>query len=52
MSEDFAQRARGELDVDEPSMEGLQTCLLLCLAFLGLGKGRKAYMLLCTAASS
>lgn len=47
LSEDYALRARTELDVDNPSIERLQTCLLLSLAFSATGQGRKAYMLFC-----
>ncbi|KAI9734047.1 MAG: hypothetical protein M1818_006985 [Claussenomyces sp. TS43310] len=49
LSEDYASRARAELEADEPSIEGIQTLLLLSLAFMAAGKGRKAYMLLATA---
>ena len=42
-------RSRIELDVDEPSVDALQALLLLVTAFTGLGKGKKAYMLLSTA---
>lgn len=49
LSEDYAMRSRTELDVDEPSVDALQALLLLVTAFTGLGKGKKAYMLLSTA---
>ncbi len=48
LSEDYAIRARAELDIDDPSIENLQTLLLLSVAFIAAGKGKKAYMLLCT----
>lgn len=50
LSEDYAIKARAELDIDDPSIDNLQTLLLLALAFIALGKGKKAYMLLCTPA--
>ena len=46
LSEEFASRARGEIDIDEPSVDALQACLLLVTAFTAAGKGKKAYMLL------
>lgn len=46
LSEDFAARARAEIDTDEPSVDALQALLLLVTAFTGAGKGKKAYMLL------
>lgn len=46
LSEEFATRARLELDLDEPSIDSLQACLLLVIAFVAAGKGKKAYMLL------
>ena len=47
MSEDYALRARTELDIDDPSMDTLQALLLLEVAFTAAGKGKKAYMMLC-----
>jgi hypothetical protein len=47
LSEDYAIRARAELDIDEPSIDNLQTLILLAVAFIAAGKGKKAYMLLC-----
>jgi hypothetical protein len=47
LSEDYATRARAELDIDDPSIDSLQTLLLLSVAFIAAGKGKKAYMLLC-----
>lgn len=46
LSEDYAIRARGELDIDDPSIDCLQALLLLTLAFSAGGKGKKAYMML------
>ncbi|KAF2840735.1 hypothetical protein M501DRAFT_1001754 [Patellaria atrata CBS 101060] len=43
---EYANRARMELDVEQPSIEGLQTLLLLTQAYFQMGKGKKAYMLL------
>jgi len=41
---DYYRRARMELDVDEPSIESLQTLLLLTQVAFQQGKGKKAYM--------
>ncbi|VUC36949.1 unnamed protein product [Clonostachys rosea] len=49
LSEDYAARSRKEIDADEPSVDGLQAALLLVMAFIASGKGRKAYMLLAMA---
>ncbi|KAL3424110.1 fungal specific transcription factor [Phlyctema vagabunda] len=46
MSDDYATRARAELDVDDPSVDALQALLLLAMSFTASGKGKKAYMLL------
>lgn len=46
LSEDYAARSRREIDVDDPSLDGLQAALLLVIAFVGSGKGKRAYMLL------
>jgi hypothetical protein len=46
LSEDFALRARKDIDMDEPTVESVQSLLLLSDAFFGLGRGRKSYMLL------
>lgn len=51
LSEDYAIRARSEIDTDEPSVDALQALLLLVTAFTAMGKGRKAYMLLSMLAS-
>ncbi|MCJ1319990.1 hypothetical protein MMC15_005326 [Xylographa vitiligo] len=49
MSEEYASQARKEMDMDEASLEGLQTLLLMHRAFFAAGKGPKSYMLLATA---
>ncbi|KAJ5881721.1 uncharacterized protein N7529_000393 [Penicillium soppii] len=41
---DTALQARRMIDVDNPTVEGLQTLLLLSQAFYGYGLGKKAYM--------
>lgn len=46
LSEEYAMRARVEIDLDEPSIDALQACTLLVIAFTAAGKGKKAYMLL------
>ncbi|KAI1799099.1 fungal-specific transcription factor domain-containing protein [Daldinia bambusicola] len=46
LSEEYALRSRSEIDEDEPSIDTLQTLLLLVTAFTAAGKGKKAYMLL------
>ncbi|KFY05663.1 hypothetical protein V492_08374, partial [Pseudogymnoascus sp. VKM F-4246] len=46
LSEEYATRARAEINIDEPSIETLQALLLLSLSFIALGSGKKAYMLL------
>ena len=46
MGEDYALQARVQIDTDEPSIEGLQSLLLIHHSFLAAGMGRKAYMLL------
>lgn len=45
-SEEYALRARTELDTDDPSIESLQSLLLLVMAFTAAGRGKKAYMML------
>lgn len=49
---EYARRARLELDIDEPSIEALQTLMLLAQASFQLGKGKKTFMLLSTAHNS
>lgn len=44
---EYARRARMEVDVDEPSIEALQTLILLSQAMFQAGRGKKAYMYLC-----
>lgn len=46
LSEVYATRARREVDIDEPSIETVQTLLLLAISFTASGKGKKAYMIL------
>ena len=46
LSKDYASRARAEVDIDDPSVECLQALLLLAVAFIAAGKGKKAYMML------
>ncbi|EJT80273.1 hypothetical protein GGTG_00276 [Gaeumannomyces tritici R3-111a-1] len=46
LSEEYALRARNEIDTDEPSIDALQALLLTATAFTAMGRGRKAYMLL------
>ncbi|TAQ90951.1 hypothetical protein B7494_g689 [Chlorociboria aeruginascens] len=46
LSEEYTLRARTELDTDDPSIDTLQTLLLLAIAFTASGKGKKAYMML------
>ncbi|KAH6713405.1 fungal-specific transcription factor domain-containing protein [Leptodontidium sp. 2 PMI_412] len=46
LSEDYAIRARTELDIDDPSVDCLQALLLLAVAFTAGGKGKKAHMML------
>ncbi|KAJ5714945.1 uncharacterized protein N7483_012126 [Penicillium malachiteum] len=41
---DAALQARRMVDVDNPTLEGLQTLLLLSQAFFAYGLGKKAYM--------
>ncbi|KAJ5403749.1 hypothetical protein N7509_003620 [Penicillium cosmopolitanum] len=44
MGLDAALQARRMIDVDNPTVEGLQTLLLLSQAFFAYGLGKKAYM--------
>ena len=46
---EYARRARMELDIDKPSIEALQTLILLSQAMFQAGRGEKAYMYLCKA---
>jgi hypothetical protein len=45
---EYSRRSRLELDIDEPSIEALQTLMLLSQASFQLGKGKKTFMLLST----
>ncbi|KAI3318033.1 hypothetical protein HD806DRAFT_513491 [Xylariaceae sp. AK1471] len=49
LSEDFASMSRKEIDTDEPAIDTLQALLLLVIAYIAAGKGKKAYMLLSNA---
>ncbi|KAF2153025.1 hypothetical protein K461DRAFT_225667 [Myriangium duriaei CBS 260.36] len=51
LSEECCLRARLSLDSDEPTIENLQTSLLLANAFFQAGKGKRSYMLLSSAVS-
>lgn len=44
---DIALQARRMIDVDNPTIEGLQALLLLSQAFHAHGLGKKAYMTFC-----
>lgn len=46
LSEEYAAKARQEMDTDDPSVDALQALVLLVTAFTASGKGKKAYMLL------
>lgn len=46
IGQEYARRARLELEIDEPSIETLQTLMLLSQASFQLGKGKKTFMLL------
>lgn len=46
LSEEYAAQSRLEIDTDEPSVDALQTLVLLVTAFTASGKGKRAYMLL------
>jgi hypothetical protein len=48
VGQEYARRARAELDIDEPSIEALQTLMLLAQASFQTGKGKKTFMLLST----
>ncbi|KAF1850035.1 uncharacterized protein K460DRAFT_411816 [Cucurbitaria berberidis CBS 394.84] len=51
IGQEYARRARLELDIDEPSIETLQTLMLLAQANFQLGVGKKTFMLLTSAIS-
>ena len=44
---DAALQARRLIDVDNPTIDGLQTLVLLSQAFFAFGLGKKAYMTFC-----
>lgn len=44
---DAALQARRMVDIDSPTIESLQTLLLLSQAFFAHGLGKKAYMTFC-----
>lgn len=44
---EYARQARADLDIDEPSVEALQTLLLLTQVMFQNGLGKKAYTYLC-----
>lgn len=46
IGDEYARRSRLELDIDDPSIETLQTLMLLSQASFQLGKGKKTFMLL------
>ncbi|PKY01902.1 putative fungal-specific transcription factor [Aspergillus campestris IBT 28561] len=46
---DYARQARRMIDVDNPSIDSLQTLLMLSQAFFAHGCGKKAYMTLANA---
>ncbi|KAA8899192.1 putative fungal-specific transcription factor [Sphaerosporella brunnea] len=43
-SEMFATRARRQVDSDEPSLENLQSLLLLSMTYYAMGYGKKSFM--------
>ncbi|KAF1939770.1 hypothetical protein EJ02DRAFT_436137 [Clathrospora elynae] len=51
IGQEYARRSRLELEIDEPSIETLQTLMLLSQASFQLGKGKKTFMLLNSAIS-
>ncbi|KAF2013770.1 hypothetical protein BU24DRAFT_246501 [Aaosphaeria arxii CBS 175.79] len=51
IGQEYARRSRMELDIDEPSIECLQTLMLLAQASFQNGKGKKTFMLLTSAIS-
>ncbi|ORY09353.1 fungal-specific transcription factor domain-domain-containing protein [Clohesyomyces aquaticus] len=51
VGQEYARRSRMEVDIDEPSIEALQTLLLLSQASYQAGKGKKTFMLLTSAVS-
>ncbi|KAF2745761.1 hypothetical protein M011DRAFT_495564 [Sporormia fimetaria CBS 119925] len=51
VGQEYARRSRLELDIDEPSIEALQTLMLLAQANFQNGQGKKTFMLLTSAIS-
>jgi hypothetical protein len=47
ISKEYAHKSRQELDIDEPSIDGLQCLVLLSQYSYQAGQGRRAYMYLC-----
>lgn len=45
-SNEYAKQARNALNIDEPSIEGVRTLLLLSQVMLQQGKSKKSYMYL------
>jgi len=43
-SEEFAVCARREMDSDEPTLENLQSMLLLSMTYYAMGYGKKSFM--------
>lgn len=50
-SQDYAVRARSQIDVDEPNIDNLQALLLLGIANFQNGRGKRCYMVLTHAVS-
>ncbi|RAL05737.1 transcription factor domain-containing protein [Aspergillus ibericus CBS 121593] len=48
---EYARQARRLVDIDNPSIEGTQSLLLLCHTFFAYGCGKTAYMVLANAVS-
>jgi hypothetical protein len=44
---DAALQARRMIEIDNPTVEGLQTLMLISQAFYAYGLGKKAYMTFC-----
>jgi hypothetical protein len=44
MALDYALQARRMVDIDQPTMDGLQALLLLSQTYFAHGLGKKAYM--------
>lgn len=50
-SQEYLAQARADIDVDEPSIDHVQTLLLLAMASFQNGKGKRSYMLMSHATS-